>query len=141
MNSWLGQTDQTELAGIISYHIVPAKLFASNLSGKPPTKTLSGAELTFTDANGVKVNGSGLLARNIEATNGVVHALDAVLMPPAAAMAATAATANVAATAAPSIAAVTPPTTQADGHSDAPAATAEPAPAAATTPPATPTLV
>jgi uncharacterized surface protein with fasciclin (FAS1) repeats len=91
MNGWLSQTDQTNLAKILSYHIVPAKLFASNLSGKAPTKTLSGEEVTFTDSNGLKVNGSGILARNIEATNGVVHAIDTVLMPTNTAMSAPAA--------------------------------------------------
>jgi uncharacterized surface protein with fasciclin (FAS1) repeats len=91
MNGWLSQTDQTNLAKILSYHIVPAKLFASNLSGKAPTKTLSGEEVTFTDSNGLKVNGSGILARNIEATNGVVHAIDTVLMPTNTAMSASAA--------------------------------------------------
>ena len=92
MNGWLSETDQTELARVLSYHIVPAKLFASNLSGKGPTATLSGADVTFTDTNGLKVNGSGILGRNMEATNGMVHALDTVLTPPVAAMAASART-------------------------------------------------
>ena len=35
----------------------------------------------FTDVNGLKVNGSSIQARNLEATNGVVHALDTVLTP------------------------------------------------------------
>ncbi len=104
MSTWLSETDQSGLAKVLSYHVVPSKLFASNLEGKGPAATLSGAEVTFTDIKGLKVNGSGIQARNIEATNGIIHALDTVLTPPADA-------ARVA---------VTPPTPQADGYSDTP---------------------
>lgn len=116
MNSWQNQTDQTDLANVLSYHIIASKLISSKLAGEKPTRTLSGADVTFSNNDGLKVNDSGVQARNIEATNGIIHALDTVLTPPAAALAASAATAGAAtATAA---APITPPTTQADGHSD-----------------------
>ena len=118
MNGWLSQTDQIELARVLSYHIVPAKLFASNLSGKGPTATLSGAEVNFTDTNGLKVNGAGILGRNMEATNGMVHALDTVLAPPANALAASAATASAGIPTTAVGGAIAPPMTQADGDDD-----------------------
>jgi Fasciclin domain len=134
MSTWLSQTDQTSLAKVLSYHIVPSKLFASNLEGQGPAATLSGAEVTFTDVKGLKVNGSGIQARNIEATNGMIHALDTVLTPPADAKAASVATPNAASATEPgSAATVTPPTAQADGHSDTPAVNTAPAPAVAPT--------
>jgi len=37
--------------------------------------------------NGIKVNGAGIQARKIETSNGVIHALDAVLVPPSATIA------------------------------------------------------
>jgi hypothetical protein len=37
--------------------------------------------MMFTDINGLKVNGVSVQARNLEATNGVIHALDTVLTP------------------------------------------------------------
>ena len=46
--------------------------------------SLAGPSLSFTDQNGLKVNGAGIHGRNFEATNGVVHTLDTVLAPPAA---------------------------------------------------------
>lgn len=121
VSSWLNQTDQTDLAKVLSNHIVPAKLFASNLTGKGTVATLSGADVSFSDSNGLKVNTSGIQARNIEATNGIIHALDTVLIPTASAMAASAAT--TAPSAAPAAAPATP---QADGHSDATSAQATP---------------
>jgi uncharacterized surface protein with fasciclin (FAS1) repeats len=134
MNSWLSQTDQTDLAKVLAYHIVPSKLFATKLGSNPPVATLAGAEVTFSDDEHLMVNGSGVQARNIEATNGIIHALDTVLAPPADAKAASAATVSAGTTTAPVAAAVTPPTTQADGHSDAPtpAPVAAPPPAAST---------
>jgi 3-phosphoglycerate kinase len=125
MNGWLSQTDQTELAKVLSYHIVPAKFFASNLDGKGPVATLSGAEVTFSDTNGLKVNKSGVLGRNMEATNGIVHALDTVLTLPADAVAASAAAASAGSATVPVAAATTPTTMQADGHSETAAATTE----------------
>src|SRR5436190_15731806 len=91
MNAWLSETDQIRLKSLLSYHIVPGKLFAADLGGAGSAKSLSGQEITFTDVGGIKVNKSGMQGRNIEATNGIVHALDTVLTAPA--IAATAAAA------------------------------------------------
>lgn len=126
MNSWQNQTDQTDLAKLLSYHIVPSKFFSSKLGTQGLAATLSGAEVTFSETNGLKVNESGVQARNIEATNGIIHALDTVLTPPTEAIAASAAAATASAAApmatapapAPVAATVTQPTAQADGHSD-----------------------
>ena len=135
MNGWLSQTDQTALAQVLSYHIVPSKLFASNLGGKEPFATLTGAEVTFSDTNGLKVNASGVLNRNMEASNGIVHALDTVLTPPVNPMAASAA-ASAVASVAPNAAAQPGQATQADGHKDAPVVNTEAATAAVPTTPA-----
>jgi hypothetical protein len=124
MNGWTSQTDQTSLAKVLSNHIVASKLFASNLNTDRPAATLAGSEMNFTDKEGLRVNGARVQARNIEATNGVIHVLDTVLTLPTNAVAASAATAGAGTTTAPVTIAATPPTTQADGHSDAPAAAA-----------------
>ena len=85
MNGWLSETDQVKLKKALSYHIVPTKLFAAELGSAAKVTTLSGEDVTFRDLSGLKVNQSGVQARNIEATNGMVHALDTILTPPAAA--------------------------------------------------------
>jgi uncharacterized surface protein with fasciclin (FAS1) repeats len=79
MNALLNETDQTSLKRLLSYHIVPGKLFASNLSSKLSTPTITGTQIRISDSHGLKINDSGVQARNIEASNGVVHALDTVL--------------------------------------------------------------
>ena len=77
----LNEPDHTKLKSLLSYHIVSGKLMSAHLSGSPTRNSLTGGELTFSDASGLKVNGASVLSRNIEATNGVVHAVDTVLQP------------------------------------------------------------
>jgi uncharacterized surface protein with fasciclin (FAS1) repeats len=84
LNELLNEPGQAKLKALLSYHILPNKIEALNLATLKTAKTILGEGLTFTDAGGIKVNGASVQARNIEATNGVVHALDTVLTPPAA---------------------------------------------------------
>src|SRR5436305_2340544 len=79
MNALLNEPGQASLKKVLSYHILPGKLFASNLSSKLSTPTITGSEIRISDSHGLKINESGVQARNIEASNGVVHALDTVL--------------------------------------------------------------
>ena len=95
MNGWLSEADQTRLNQVLSYHVVPGKLFASDLERASPARSLAGHDITFTDNSGLKVNNSGLQARNIEATDGIIHALDTVLTLPANAAGKSAAPASV----------------------------------------------
>lgn len=85
MNEILNEKDQVRLKGILSYHILPGKLLASNVASKLSATTVTGQEVKITDKNGIKINGAGMLSRNNEATNGVYHAIDTVLTPPEAA--------------------------------------------------------
>jgi uncharacterized surface protein with fasciclin (FAS1) repeats len=79
MNALLNEPEQTTLKAILSYHILPGKFFVANLSSKKSFPTITGVEVTVSDNNGLKINDSGVQARNVEASNGVVHALDTVL--------------------------------------------------------------
>ncbi|MEP6848150.1 MAG: fasciclin domain-containing protein [Acidobacteriota bacterium] len=88
MNELLNEPGQAKLKALLSYHIVPTRIDAVNLATIKRATTVSGQEVKFTDASGIKVNGSSVQARNIEAANGVIHALDTVLTAPAAAAAA-----------------------------------------------------
>lgn len=81
INELLNEPDQIKLKAILSNHIVAGKLMAANLPSSPSRKSIAGDELTFGDTNGLRVNGATIQARNIEATNGVIHQVDAVLIP------------------------------------------------------------
>src|SRR4051794_26370778 len=49
MNALLNEAEQTTLKTLLSYHILPEKLFAANLSSKKSTPTITGVEVTVTD--------------------------------------------------------------------------------------------
>jgi uncharacterized surface protein with fasciclin (FAS1) repeats len=141
MNGLTSEKDQVRLKALLSYHMIPAKFFAANLSGTAPTKSVSGQDVTFSDVGGLKINASGLQARNIEATNGIVHAIDTVLTPPAATQPAAAAAAATATPTTPAISATpaaetatTPAITPTPAAETATAPAIAPAPPVATTP-------
>lgn len=83
MNTLLNEPGQLQLKALLSYHIVPGKIMAANIGAQQERQSVTGHEINFADYQGIKVNGVALQARNIEATNGVVHSLGTVLSPPA----------------------------------------------------------
>lgn len=79
LNALLNEEKQVNLKALLSYHILPGKVMASSLKS---AKSVTGQEVMITDINGIRINASVLQARNLEATNGVVHGIDTVLKPP-----------------------------------------------------------
>ncbi|HEY2866751.1 MAG TPA: fasciclin domain-containing protein [Pyrinomonadaceae bacterium] len=82
MEKLIDEKGQVGLRKLLSYHIVPGRLFAPNFSGQRTSPTINGDELKFSDIGTLKVNNSNVQARNQEAANGVIHAIDTVLTPP-----------------------------------------------------------
>jgi len=81
------QADPNTLASILTYHVIAARVFSSDLTEGAKPATVNGATVTITLAGGAKVKGnanttaSNITATNIVASNGVVHVIDAVLLP------------------------------------------------------------
>jgi uncharacterized surface protein with fasciclin (FAS1) repeats len=61
---------------------VPGKVMSGDLSDGMKAATVQGAEVTITTAGGVKVNDANVTAADVAASNGVIHVIDAVIMPP-----------------------------------------------------------
>ena len=75
--------DLDNLADILLYHVVGAEVFEGDLSDGQVVTTLLGETVTITIDNGdVFVNDAQVIIADIECTNGVIHAIDAVLLPP-----------------------------------------------------------
>lgn len=74
--------NKIRLAKVLSYHVVPGKMLVTEVKpGK--MKTTQGEMLSLTSDNGkVTVNGANVTESDISADNGVIHAIDAVVMPP-----------------------------------------------------------
>ncbi len=70
------------LTGILTFHVVSGKVHAKDLSDGQKVKTVNGQDLTVAIHNGeVTINGAKVVIADVDASNGVIHAIDAVLMP------------------------------------------------------------
>jgi len=77
--------NKDDLIAVLTYHVVPGKIMSTDLSDGQEAATVQGEEVTITIADGtVKVNDATVTTPDVEASNGVVHILDSVLLPPAA---------------------------------------------------------
>jgi len=70
------------LTKILTYHVVAGAVKAADLTDGQKVKTLQGEELTVSIKEGkVMINGANVTAADLTGSNGVVHVIDAVLMP------------------------------------------------------------
>lgn len=72
---------QPDLAKVLLYHVVSGKVMSTDLSDGLKAPSLNGEELVFDLKSGVKVSGSAVTAADIEASNGVIHVIDTVMVP------------------------------------------------------------
>jgi transforming growth factor-beta-induced protein len=75
-----------DLTQILLYHVVPGQVMAADVSNGLQATTLQGGTVSFTVADGaVRINDANIITTDIETTNGVIHVIDAVILPPTAA--------------------------------------------------------
>jgi uncharacterized surface protein with fasciclin (FAS1) repeats len=85
LETLLKPENKAKLTAILTYHVVPGTVKSSDLSGKTmKVKTVQGEEIDIDATTGVTVNGATVTTPDIEATNGIIHVIDAVIMPPTA---------------------------------------------------------
>lgn len=70
-----------QLSEVLLYHVVSGKVMSTDLSSGMKAGTLLGEEITVDLSSGVKINSSKVTAADVEATNGVIHIIDTVLVP------------------------------------------------------------
>ncbi len=73
--------DIPTLTAILTYHVVPGAVMSTDLSDGMTAETVNGQSVTITLGEGVQVDGANVVAADIEATNGVIHVIDAVILP------------------------------------------------------------
>lgn len=75
--------NKQKLADILKYHVVSGRAYDVDAAKAGQVATLLGRSLSFdVTENGLTVNNVNVVAKNIETANGVVHVIDAVLLPP-----------------------------------------------------------
>ena len=72
--------NKAKLKSVLTYHVVPGKVMSTDIKpGK--VKSVQGAQLTISTVGGVMVDKAKVVAADVAADNGVIHAIDTVLMP------------------------------------------------------------
>lgn len=82
VESLLEPENQEQLANILLYHVVPGKVLSTDLTDEMEAPTaLEGQTLTVDLDNGVAIEGATVVSADIEASNGVIHVIDTVILP------------------------------------------------------------
>ncbi|WP_224816255.1 fasciclin domain-containing protein [Hasllibacter sp. MH4015] len=77
-----GLLEDTEaLTAILTYHVVSGAVMSGDLTDGMTAATVNGAEITVS-LDPVMINDANVVTADIEASNGVIHVIDSVLMPP-----------------------------------------------------------
>ncbi len=82
LESLLKPENKEKLAAILKYHVVSGKVTSKDVVKLSEAKTLEGSSVKITVKDGkVMVDGATVTKPDIEASNGVIHVIDAVILP------------------------------------------------------------
>jgi len=70
-----------QLVSILTYHVVSGSVMSGDLSDGMMATTVQGGDLMISTSNGVMVNDATVTTADIEASNGVIHVVDTVIIP------------------------------------------------------------
>jgi uncharacterized surface protein with fasciclin (FAS1) repeats len=73
--------DKAKLTQVLTYHVVPGKVMASDVVKLDSARTVQGQAVRISTAGGVKVDDATVIRPDIQASNGVIHVIDAVILP------------------------------------------------------------
>ena len=74
--------NKDQLIAVLTYHVVPGKVMSTDLSDDMTAATVQGSEITVDLDNGVMINDASVVTADIETSNGVIHVIDKVILPP-----------------------------------------------------------
>lgn len=82
LEEWLMPENRDQLRAVLTYHVVASQVTASDATEMESTETLGGKVLNITSQDDrIMVNEANVVAADIEASNGIIHAIDTVLIP------------------------------------------------------------
>jgi uncharacterized surface protein with fasciclin (FAS1) repeats len=84
VDTLLKPENKDDLTSVLTYHVVPGEINAADLKDGQELETVNGETLTVSvDGDTVKVGDATVTQADVPASNGVVHVIDTVLVPPA----------------------------------------------------------
>ncbi|MEM9428030.1 MAG: fasciclin domain-containing protein [Pseudomonadota bacterium] len=81
VESLLLPENKDQLVAVLTYHVVPGKVMSTDITGPMSATTVQGTDVEITTEGGVKVDGASVVTADIETSNGVIHVIDAVILP------------------------------------------------------------
>ncbi len=82
LESLLQPENKAKLTAILTYHVVPGKVMAKDVVKLSEAKTVQGSSVKIQVNGGkVKVDGANVVKTDIECSNGIIHVIDAVILP------------------------------------------------------------
>jgi len=82
LNDLLKPENKDQLVKVLTYHVVPGKVMSTDLSDGMSAETVEGSEIDISVGDdGVGINNASVTAADVEASNGVVHIIDTVILP------------------------------------------------------------
>jgi uncharacterized surface protein with fasciclin (FAS1) repeats len=82
VESLLKPENKEKLVAVLTYHVVPGKVMAADVVKLTEAKTVQGGKVTIAAKDGkVKVDAANVVTTDIKAKNGVIHVIDAVILP------------------------------------------------------------
>lgn len=88
VESLLKPENKKKLAAILTYHVAPGRYDAARITSAKAKqfglKSVQGSNIAVDLRTGVKVSGATVVKTDVAASNGVIHVIDRVIMPPAA---------------------------------------------------------
>jgi uncharacterized surface protein with fasciclin (FAS1) repeats len=73
--------DKAKLTKVLTYHVVAGKVMAADVMNLKEAKTVEGQMVKIDTSNGVKVDNARVVKADVQASNGVIHVIDTVLLP------------------------------------------------------------
>lgn len=73
--------NKDQLVAVLTYHVVPGKVMSGDLSDGMTAATVQGGEISVDLSEGVKINDATVVSADVEASNGVIHVIDTVILP------------------------------------------------------------
>lgn len=81
VDTLLKPENREKLVAVLTYHVVPGKVMASDVVSLTEALTVQGQKIRVDANNGVKVDKANVTKTDIVCDNGVIHVIDAVLLP------------------------------------------------------------
>ncbi|PVX25377.1 MAG: fasciclin [Candidatus Bathyarchaeum sp.] len=73
--------DKNRLRSVLKYHVVSGRISSSDVRNLHSARTVQGQDVSIDSSKGVMIGDARVIQKDIQCTNGVIHAIDKVLMP------------------------------------------------------------